>query len=629
MSLFDAANTTPAFMFEKSEIRRLTTCEDSLCTEVAETVRRWFAEMVTEWRLYRTGEIIVLRDSDIAYTCAMLSSVLVSDKTRDVFGDALEIFRGQWAKRESGQFFTDPQVTSLAITLIDFNPLDGDDLVDICAGTAGFLLAGLNRIHEVLEALGESSEGVLVNLASSCLRGQEVDEGVAEIANATLNSRISNLQIPIVQTGDSLDPQAFSTSSDAPIRFGVHRCAATNPPFGTKITIKDEKSLREFALASRKGGSSARSPDILFLEQNVKLLVPGVGRLAIVVPYQILSGPQTFFVREWLLRNTELIAVVDLPVNTFQPHTGTKASLLVVRRRLQPLTDPLEATDYDIFMSTPRWIGHDRRGKPAYRVSEDGSVTDEILTDIPDVKSAFQHFKKGGKPETIHPQSFATRLSSIIADPNLRLNALFHKPSLRDTDRVGFDSSWRFVRLSDVVDRIFYPTRFKRHYVDRYPGAVPFLGGTNISQLVVDTDKWLRHDNPKLSELEVKTGWLLVTRSGTTGIVSVVPQAWDGFALSEHIIRIIPNPDKMDPDYLYAFLRSKYAQNIIAKGVFGSVIDEITPEYIGEMLVPVPISGSVFQKITGKIRQAENHRAQAIENLVEAVDELDEMLRAV
>ena len=45
-----------------------------------------------------------------------------------------------------------------------------------------------------------------------------------------------------------------------------------------------------------------RAPDILFLEQNVKLLIPGEGRLSIVLPYQILSGPQTLFVRTWLLK---------------------------------------------------------------------------------------------------------------------------------------------------------------------------------------------------------------------------------------------------------------------------------------------------------------------------------------
>ena len=129
------------------------------------------------------------------------------------------------------------------------------------------------------------------------------------------------------------------------------------------------------------------------------------------------------------------------------------------------------------------------------------------------------------------------------------------------------------MRIQDVVDKIFYPGRFKRNYVDRYPEAVPFLGGANISQLMVTTDKWLSPNDPKLESLRVSAGWLLVTRSGSTGIVSSVPAAWEGFALSEHVIRIVPNPRKLDPAYIQAFLRSEYGQEQLSRGVFGSVID--------------------------------------------------------
>lgn len=637
-------NRVSAFTFNRSQLDRLMRCDSSLCAQVAKKVRSAFSDMNRTWHLYEPEAKIQLSDSDVAYTCSQLSGVIVSDPNRDVFGDALETFRGQWAKRVGGQFFTDQRVTSLAITLLDYDPRKGDDLVDICAGTGGFLLAGLNHIRTLMESENgrASLETELVEIASASLKGQEVDREVGEIANATLTSRLSVVHRPFVSIGDSLRPDAFATSNESGIFYDSHLCAATNPPFGSKITVKDMSVLKSYDLArtAYSNGSSgnaekvtSRAPEILFIEQNVRILKPGLGRLAIVVPYQVLSGPQTFYIREWLLRHTEIIAVIDLPADTFQPHTGTKGALLVVKRRVTPLSDLREAEDKPVFMSMPRWIGHDRRGNPIYKRTSDGKISDEVLCDFDSVKEAFHLFRDGRNPQDAHPGSFKIALSDILKDSNLRMNARFHKPSQHALQGSipalkEHGKSYHRVKVGDVVRRIFYPTRFKRDYVDYYPGAIPFLGGSNISQLTVIADKWLRHDDPKVEELKVHAGWLLVTRSGTTGIVATVPRAWDGFAMSEHVIRIVPDPQKLDPAYLHAFLRTKYAQEILSRGVFGSVIDEITPEYISEMEIPVPQSDELLRIIVDKVNCAENARQVAIDSLLESVGMLNTWLTA-
>jgi restriction endonuclease S subunit len=125
-----------------------------------------------------------------------------------------------------------------------------------------------------------------------------------------------------------------------------------------------------------------------------------------------------------------------------------------------------------------------------------------------------------------------------------------------------------------MVSRIFCPGRFTRKYVDEESGGVPFLGGANILHFSVNTRKFLSKDDPNLEELIVREGWLLITRSGSTGIVSSVPKAWDGVAISEHVIRVVPDKSKpVSAEYLEAYLRSDLGQNLIAAGVFGSVID--------------------------------------------------------
>lgn len=628
----------PAFDYDRLVLKGLLRGEPYICKQVADEVRSRFIEMNLCWSFYEPNTKILLRDSDIAYICAQLNGVLVSDRERDVFGDALEIFRGQWAKRVNGQFFTDPIITSLAMTLLDFDPRRGEDLVDICAGTGGFLLAGLNHIRTLLEndTSMESTEVDLVELAAASIKGQEIDPEVCEIANATLLSRISRVKRPFVKMGDSLQTLEFGESNESSIRYNSHYCIATNPPFGTKITIKDEGLLKQYDLAKNNYGTrnglnvSNRAPDTLFLEQNIKLLKPGAGRLAIVLPYQILSGPQTFFIRQWLIQHTQIIAVIDLPAETFQPHTGTKTSLLLVKRREKPLKNINEIEDQPIFMSIPRWIGHDRRGNPMYKRLSDGSLGEEIISDFDQVQNAFRLFQRGLEPSDAHAYSFTIPASKILEDSNLRVNALFHKPNIKVinflTPLSGQKSGWKNVKIRDSVKQIFYPGRFKRNYVDYYPGAVPFLGGSNISQLTVTTDKWLSHDDPKLEELKVTAGWILITRSGSTGIVSTVPKSWDGYAMSEHIIRIVPDSNKLDPAYLYAFLRTHYAQDLLSRGVFGSVIDEITPDFIGSIEIPIPNETELMEYITEKIKNAETSREKAISSLREAVEALDQEL---
>ena len=629
----------PAFEFQQAEIKNLFKGVGHYRAKLTAEVKKDFNKMNRLWKLYGKGNGIKLNEFDLCYVCSQLSGIEISNKKKDLFGDAIEIFRTEWAKRAGGQFFTDQRVTELAMKLLEFDPRKGDDLVDICAGTGGFLIAGMNQIRELLERekSKEPMEAELVRLATESLRGQEVDKDVCEVANATLLARLGNGEKKIVFLGDSLKLDAFNDTKSR-INFGEHSCAASNPPFGTKITVKDPDILQQYELAKRvekykgrakKASIIPRAPDILFLERNVQMLKPGKGKLAIVLPYQLLSGPKAFFVREWLLRNTKLLAVVDLPPETFQPHTGTKTSLILIERRKKPLEKLKDEDGYDIFMSMPRWIGHDRRGYPLYKRTPDGKLTTEILTDVGQVKEALKLFRHGKSPKTAHDRSFRVKYSSIINDSLLRINALFHEPNLESLTTMKTKQAseeWQIVKLGELIKNIFYPGRFKRNYIEPHEEAIPFLGGSNITEFLVRKEKWLSPNDPKLESLRVYEGWILVTRSGTTGIVASVPKAWDGYAMSEHIIRIIPDPQKIDPTYLLGFLRSKYAQEQLARGVFGSVIDEINPEYIGQLEVLIPSKQKEFKKITSMIKAGEEARQEGITKYSKAINYLDCLL---
>jgi len=95
--------------------------------------------------------------------------------------------------------------------------------------------------------------------------------------------------------------------------------------------------------------------------------------------------------------------------------------------------------------------------------------------------------------------------------------------------------------------------------------------------------------------------------------------------MSEHVIRIVPDTEKIAPEYLLAFLRSKYGKEQLARGIFGSVIDEITPEYLGDILVYVPASKEKLEEIIQLIRRGEDFRQTGIESITEAIGIMDGM----
>ncbi len=622
-----------AFEFSPLQIKDIQGSNKALCTSVAKEIRSSYEAMNKDLNLYE--DRIKFDDTQLAYIASYLNGINFANKERDYFGDALEVFRSTWAKQAGGQFFTDQRVTTLALQLIEFDPTKDDDLIDLCAGTGGFLLAGFHHIKGIVKA-AKGTEKNIIKLASKSLVGFEIDEQISEVGNSTLASRFGGKDGRHIFCANSLDEKKLNQTKK--IKFGSHLCAATNPPFGAKIQVRDTDILNQYELARLKGSSvekttrsnepSSRSPDILFIEQNIKLLKPGDGRLAIVMPYQLLSGAQATYIRYWIMLNCEITAVIDLPSETFQPHTGTKTSLVVLRRRKKSLLSIEDYEDSEIFMATPRWIGHDRRGNPTFERSPDGMFTNNVLTDFPEIAQAFEAFKKGLSLKN-YSEAYSINSKEILKDKHLRINAMFYRQ--RDkasliSDVQHQNKDWKSLKLGSVVKKIFYPGRFKRNYVDKFPGAIPFLGGSNITELITETGKWFRPDDPHINQLKVEAGWILVTRSGSTGIVSMVPPAWDGFAMSEHVIRIIPNNKELSGEYVYAFLKSNLGQLELAKGIFGSVIEEISPESISEINILIPKNKKIFEKIDSGVKDAQKNRDQAIQGDKDAIEFLEQKL---
>ena len=75
--------------------------------------------------------------------------------------------------------------------------------------------------------------------------------------------------------------------------------------------------------------------------------------------------------------NCQVLASVDLPVETFLPRTGTQTSVLILRRKSaqEKLAESLsgEPAAYDVFMAVASKVGKDRRGNSIYVTDANGN----------------------------------------------------------------------------------------------------------------------------------------------------------------------------------------------------------------------------------------------------------------
>lgn len=182
--------------------------------------------------------------------------------------------------------------------------------------------------------------------------------------------------------------------------------------------------------------------------------------------------------------------------------------------------------------------------------------------------------------------------------------------------------------LGELCGTIWHPVQnqarsnFKRIYVEKQHG-VPYVGSREMFFLPLRPDKFLSKKIPKLSDLMVPEGWLLISRSGTVGNALYVYKRLSKCAITDHAIRI--EPTKVQSGFLYAFLASRFGQPLITQGKYGSTVDELEPKHVAS--IPVPLfDESKREEIHSKIIEAYSLRDRANDLLDRAEMELHEVM---
>lgn len=240
---------------------------------------------------------------------------------RDTKGDLYEYMLSKIAEAgTNGQFRTPRHIIRMMVHLT--RPQKEDTICDPAMGTAGFLVAASEYLHEkhpkwfLDKAFRDHYNKTMIN-------GIEIDPSMMRIA-------AMNLQLHGVETPGLTGGSALAESNPL---SGAYSLILANPPFKGALDYDEvEKSLLQT--------TKTRKTELLFVSLILRMLKLG-GRAAVIVPDGVLFGSSTAHknLRRELVENQQLQAVISMPSGVFKPYAGVSTAILLFTKTNRAETD--------------------------------------------------------------------------------------------------------------------------------------------------------------------------------------------------------------------------------------------------------------------------------------------------
>ncbi|MBV1950988.1 MAG: hypothetical protein KUG64_02155 [Cycloclasticus sp.] len=189
--------------------------------------------------------------------------------------------------------------------------------------------------------------------------------------------------------------------------------------------------------------------------------------------------------------------------------------------------------------------------------------------------------------------------SNWLSDEGRRLDCGPYMTGAKEAEKIIDDCLLPKKELKDFLVNgakgAFHAGREGRVWVKEERYGVPFMGSVDIIQANLDRLPLISKEQVSRKPLfRVFKDWVLVTRSGTIGRMTLARQEMDGHACSEHVMRVVPDPEKISPGYLYCYLRSKFGVPLVVSSTYGAIIQHIEPHHV--INLPVPIVDKQFEE---------------------------------
>jgi len=550
--------------------------------------------------VFKPSEELLLDPNSIAQVDEVLRRFNYESEEQDPLSELYQVFVSNEVRGREGQFFTPTEAVRWLVEAID--PKAGEKIIDPACGAGSFLSYAARH----LRAQGADSKRIVASL-----HGIEKDRYLADLANTHI--ALTSIESANVVCADSIERR---TESGAPIPFkldGQFDVVLTNPPFGAKIKVGTDSSLRSFDLAHkwtrRKGEqiftrsnelAKSPTPQILFLELCIRLLKEG-GRMGLVLPESMISNSGSGYVVQYLLEHMDLESVVGMPESLFKTSgrggTHTKTCLLIARRR-----ERKKKSVSTIFMAEAKWCGHDSRGNKIPR------------NDIPEILKNFRK-KKIDSASSLGYRVKPQEISNFVLAPR------YYEPSSA-LGLAALSETHNLLLVKDLVDMgvLEFSTGTEVGKLAYGTGDIPFVRTSDISnwEIKLDAKHGVSEEiyQSTASKLDVREGDILMVRDGTylIGTCGYISKYDERIVYQSHIYKIRTKDRRViSPFLLLAALSSKpVIAQIQSKRYTQDIIDTLGNRVL-ELVLPIPKDAKKRAKIEKMVEQSIHDRIEARE----------------
>lgn len=169
----------------------------------------------------------------------------------------------------------------------------------------------------------------------------------------------------------------------------------------------------------------------------------------------------------------------------------------------------------------------------------------------------------------------------------------------------------------------------KLRWVEGPEHGVPFLRSADILKADLSHQPYILRAQARNNALFMcPAGTTLITRSGTIGRMAYCRSDMAEMAMSQDVLKVVPDQAKVRPGYLFAFLASKYGVPLVVSGTFGSIIVHIEAENIADLPVP-RLGDSLERQVHQLVEEAAEKRTRSARMLRDVAARFDELIRDV
>ena len=560
--------------------------------------------------IFEPNEQLEVGPSDLTFIVSKFEGASILNSDRDVIGDAFEELIGTSFRGEEGQFFTPRNVVRMMIDVL--NPKEGESVIDPACGSGGFLAYALRHF------LARGSQDFYI-------AGIDKDAFLAKIAKVYLSLIGKDAGSYDVYCENSLaNPAKWSAPTRSSIRNGEFDIVLTNPPFGAKIPVVGKQLLRQYQLGHKwqkqKSGDwqitsnlfGKRPPQILFIERCIQLLKEG-GRMGIVLPEGIFGNPSDRYIWDYMFSVCSVTGVVSLPQETFQPSTHTKTSVLFLEKRANK-NSPL-------FMAIARSVGHNKNGKPLYKV--DADTGKEVPDD--DVPAITNNFLNNSAKTT-------GRLGFHISRSDLSENIFipeYYNPEIRrELNNLQASGNYKLIPLQSLLNKNALSIKRGNEIGSRHygTGKIPFVRTSDIVNWEIKFDPIKSVSEEVYRQYkhtqDIRERDILFVSDGTflIGRTAMVTRLDLRIIIQSHLKKIrVLDADFINPYYLFYLLNSKIVRKQIDSKTFVQSTISTIGNRLGEVVLPINTDDKEIARVTNEVKSIISQKTELRERTMKII----------